>query len=110
MVSCGKSGRERVVGADSGPVAWSPPAAAESKFLSLDRLALRRIGVDHPGEAAQAEAGLHRQRDGVDQLAGGAPDDGGTENAVGASRLSDRLHPHSRGRVDPSDLVCQIED
>jgi len=35
MVSCGKSGRERVVGADSGPVAWSPPAAAESKFLSL---------------------------------------------------------------------------
>jgi len=35
MVSCGTSGRERVVGADSGPVAWSPPAAAESKFLSL---------------------------------------------------------------------------
>jgi len=35
MVSCGKSGRERVVGADSGPVAWSPPAAAESRFLSL---------------------------------------------------------------------------
>jgi hypothetical protein len=35
MVSCDKGGREQVVGADSGPVACSPPAAAESKFLSL---------------------------------------------------------------------------
>ncbi len=36
MVSCGKGGRERVVGADSGLLACSPPAAAESKFLSLE--------------------------------------------------------------------------
>jgi len=48
MDSCGKRGRSRVVGADSGLVACSPPAAAESKFLSLTSRAGRSIEPTNP--------------------------------------------------------------
>ena len=49
----------------------------------LDRLRLRRVWMDRPGDVLQAEAADHRQRDLRDHVTGVASDDGGAHDAVG---------------------------
>ncbi len=64
MASCGKSGRRRVVGADSGPLACFPPAAAERKLLPLARI-IRRVAV--VGLCVAGAALLSKQASAFDQ-------------------------------------------